>query len=183
MVSLKSDAFRKKAEKLIEKLRAEDGFYLVHMEDSRGEATLFGNRYICFLLPLTVGEEEKADTGRSVWKLMSEKFWSDEAQKNMKWVPLPKASELKPGRDMEHPTKCPLAATDMPVLNDGRILSIAGECAMYPFAVQARYLKMALQLATFGGQKDVRSVYNPLCLWFDDGEGNQALGVIMPMRE
>lgn len=178
MVILTSDAFGQKCGKTIERLQHEDNFYLGHFEDANGDFTVFGNAYIVFTVPLRVGEETDKVRAESIAKLVREKCWSDDAQRNMKWVPLPKASELKPGRDKENPTKCNLAATD---LEPGR--EITDECAAYPFAVQAGYLKLALQLAPFIGRKDTRSSYNPLCLWTQDDYGHEISCVIMPIRE
>lgn len=178
MVSFTKAPFGEKCEKVIEKLKCEEKFYLGHFSDEKGQYTVFGNGFIVFFVPQHVGKEVNQIGANGVLRLLREKFWSDDAMWHMKWVPLPKASELKPGHDPENPTKCHLAATD---LEPGR--EITDECATYPFAVQARYLKMALQLAPFAGQKDTRSVYNPLCLWAQDSTGHEIGAVIMPIRE
>lgn len=179
MVSYTIEACGLKAAKLIAKLKAEDKFFLTHIQEDDGVRTIFGNGYLVFIVPFKIGEEKNRETGESAVKLVQSRFWSDDAQRHMQWVPLPRADELKPGRDREHPVRCHLAATDM----------LAAEwaaenmpCATYPFDVQARYLKMALQLAKFSGQKDTRSAYNPLCLWAEDDEGNVIQAFIMPMR-
>ena len=180
MVSYTEEAFLQKCGKAIEKLRREANFYLGRFVTDSGEPyTVFGNESVVFRVPAHFGEEADVDRAKSVTHLADTRFWSDDAQRHMQWVPLPGPDELKPGRDKEHPVRCHLAATDM----------LAAEwvtenmtCATYPFDVQARYLKMALQLAKFKGQKDTRSAYNPLCLWAEDDEGNVVRACIMPMR-
>ena len=188
MVDFTSETFAAKAEKLISILSQEENFYLKHFEELGLEFTMFGNGYFVISVPGRIGEEADPERGVSVRKLIVDRFLSEDAMRHMRWVPLPKASELKPGRSKEHPTKYHLTATELAGPND-RLLhwdDPAADSGMttYPaIAVQERYLKMALQLAKFSGYRDVRSIYNPLYLWMLDDRGHDVYAFIMPMRE
>lgn len=177
MVNFKTPAFGLKTGKLIEKLKKEPGFFLAATDD--GWQTIFGNGHTCYIVPFPIGEETNPGGAEAVKKVLADRIWSEDAMKHMRWVPLPNASDLKPGRSMEHPTHCHLAATDM-LAAEWAVENMP--CATYPFDVDARYLKMALQLAKFSGHKDTRLYYNPLCLWAEDDSGNEIRAVIMPMR-
>ena len=179
MVNFGDANFGVKVEKLIEKLSAEDGFYLSHVDSGIEWSTVFGNGHIAVIIPAQIGEPKHADTGISVLKLISDSFTNDDAMKNMRWVPLPKIGDLKVGRDPENPVLAELAATDMEPGMD----TSSDECATYPFYVQTRYLKMALQLTSgFHGYRDPRRISNPLYMYAIDNEGRWVRVFIMPHR-
>ena len=179
MVSFGTEAFQNKTEKLIAAVKKEEGkFFLAHIYIGEDMFTVFGMNYFTYVVPGEFGQSEEADTAESVYKLIINKLWGPEAQRYMCYVPLPKAGELKLGNS-KRPKRCHLEATGMMVASwdrDGL------PCAIYPFDVQERYLKMALQYLPFAGQKDVRPMYNPLCLWAKDDFGKEAMCFIMPMR-
>ena len=161
-----SVAFGLKAEKTIERLKKLEGdsFYLAHLDDGGSSKTIFGSGNIAFVVPIEIGEEVRAKTGHSVYRLIQEKWWSDEALRDMVEVPLPKASGITKIGTRKNPELAELSTVP----------------ALHPFHVQAVYLKMALQLADVRGNRNPLSPYNPLALWDRDERGGDVYGVIMP---
>lgn len=169
-----SHDFGLKVEKTIErvkKLDTKNAFYLAHLDENGCSVTVFGTGDIMFAVPMEIGKEENMRTGYAVYQMITRKWKDDATQRALLWVPLPKAGDIGKVGTRKNPELTDLAATGM---------GTDGAQAMYPFCVQAAYLKTALQLAPFAGHRDTRTIYNPLYLWTKDDEGSEILGVIMP---
>ena len=175
MVNFMTPDFGMKTLKLVTQLKKEPNFYIAGIDDGK---TIFGNGFTSYIVPFHIGEEIDIGRAKSVAKLLADRYWSEDAIQHMRWVPLPGASDLKPGQDREHPVRCHLAATDM-LAAEWVVENMT--CATYPFDVDARYLKMALQLTKFSGHMDTRYGYTPLCLWANDDNGNEIRAVIVRM--
>ena len=170
MVNYVGMDFGLKTEKLAARLAGEQNYFLAHIDNT----TVFGHSHLVFVVPFTAGTPAHAVIARSVAKLINREFRNDETIRNLQWVPLPKAGDLKAGRDPDKPVLTQLVSTNIETGD-------ADNCCTIPFYVQSRYLKTALQLTGgFSGYRDPRRISNPLCLFAKDDRGNEVQAYIMP---
>ena len=175
-LEIDSEWFRDRTRRLIGRLKKRERFYLVHIDD---RFTVFGHGTLAFVVPFIIGEEVEKETGLQIYRLVHDRYWGDDAQKVMQWVPLPNYHDIGTiGMVDGAPALTGLYATD--IIPDS--YAQPDEPALDGFFVQSNDLYEALKYAPFKGQRAKGSPFNPLCLWANDDVFSEQtiLAVIMP---